>query len=198
MCVLLPSPKKNKTTNHPNLKTMSTKKKSYHQLKEEKADENVRARVTNWDRLPVRIRRSNNQHRTIARKVVCRGIERVDIGELNYNDIVKKLRCGFEVRITIAGKDAIRFYPCLDKKLKKIFLCAATMGPFRESIYRGKNVQLFHCGEEVDKDYGEDLASEATVRNSNWRDNVIEVTSDTIVECPNCQTPIRVGQLLRK
>ena len=163
---------------------MSTKKK-----KGKASDNNdIRFAGVNWDKeQPTTITRNGNK---VSRKVVTRKIVRINASRV-IDEIIDQLRQGNEVRLCNGDSDAVRFYPCLEKDMKKMFIACSSMGDFRDSL-ADKKAKLFRLGEERSaqdmREFQIAVHDEAKLRKN--------VTPSTIVKCPKCGEEFRVGKQL--
>lgn len=163
---------------------MSTKKK-----KGKASDNNdIRFAGVNWDKeQPTTITRNGNK---VSRKVVTRKIVRINASWM-IDAIIDQLRQGNEVRVCNGDCDAVRFYPCLEKDMKTMFIACSSMGDFRDSL-ADKKAKLFRLGEERSaqdmREFQIAVHDEAKLRKN--------VTPSTIVKCPNCGEEFRVGKQL--
>lgn len=128
---------------------------------------------------------------SLLRKITTRGV--FDY-HLDGRGIVEKLQDGYEVRLCISDKEAIRLFPVLSTDLKSVYVCAQSMGSFRANTYSTNEVSLHRRGKEMTKDEVDSMVSTAKKRNEDWKKNVIEVTPDTVLTCPTCGTLLRVGR----
>ena len=134
---------------------------------------------------------------TLIRKVKTRKVISLPIGFVNEEDIIGNLRKGFEVRLTMFGKEAIRLFPVLAADFKSVYVCAQSMGSFRTSTYTANKVELYSKRKAISDDEVEKMKSAAVARNEAWKKNMIEVTPDTVLTCPTCGTLLRIGRASR-
>jgi len=127
------------------------------------------------------------------------GISNKTINDL-LDGIVHVLRCGYEVRLG-DNENGVRFYPMIHTDYKTCYVAAATMGSFRYSIDDMQS-DVSHNGEIIaDSEMIGEKSSETFGRNEKERimkekRELVCVTPDTIVACPNCGSEFRVGKVL--
>jgi len=150
-----------------------------------------RVPIGEWE-AEVATRKQGRFNNTLRRKVATRGIKHISVGRL-LGEVARYLRRGYEVRLVDGKqKSAVRFYPCLDKEYKAMFVSAQTMGDFRHSINDIK-FRVSNKGKELDveqsvEDY--ERKREQTSR------TLACVTPDMTVECPQCGFEFRIGKVL--
>lgn len=148
-----------------------------------------------WE--PIARVKKHKGHKTMDRKVLTRGVKEYK----NFNLlrlIVNDLRHGYEVRLCNGNGDAfIRIFPVLSKDCTKIFAAAQAMEPLSQSLgglkptihRRGKGAisegETAYMVREVVQRWTIDKAKAS---------EMLEVTPDTMVTCPNCGTNFRVGR----
>ena len=143
-----------------------------------------RIACSNWDKgeASIKIARRSKGH-ALGRKVLTKGEYRVELPY--YADIGGALRKGYEVRLTIDGKDVVRLFPLVEQDMKTMVVSAQTMGKFRTDTYVGKKTRIVRKS-------GEMSVEEA----KNLNDEYVHVSPDTMVECPKCGHRFRVGKKL--
>ena len=153
------------------------------------ADE-MRYQCENWDEPTVRVN-SKGKGRGPSRKVVTHGLCCIDITA--YLRLARlNLRRGREVRFTMAGGDAIRLFPVMERSGERMFVCAQTMNAFRTETLADKKVRYTRRGEEVSAEAVKVFTEtkKAEIRNG----EETAVTPDTMVQCPKCGYRFRVGR----
>ena len=149
-----------------------------------------------WE--PVARVKKHKGHKTMDRKVLTRGVMNTYVNNNLLSLIVKDLRQGYEVRLCSGNGEAfLRIFPVLSKDCTKIFAAAQAMEPLSQSL-GGIKPTIHRRGKGAISE-GETayMVREAVQR---WTidkakaSEMLEVTPDTMVTCPNCSTPFRVGR----
>ena len=154
-------------------------------------DSRTRIECTDWDEdVPVATW-AKGRRRMPARKVITKGVAKVELTKAQTERIAKMLGSGMEVRLAVGGEDAVRLYPCAATDFKTMFVAAETMGEFRHAAYRGRHLSFTsrRGARRVSRD---DVAARAE-RVRDARRERAQVTPDTMVECPSCGYTFRVG-----
>ena len=168
-------------------------------MNKETTTENERYGCDNWDP-EVRVKR-HGKHPSLQRKVLTRGIVRIERPRL-LELITEKLRKGLEVRITgVDGGDAIRFFPLAGTDCKSMFPKAQAMGDFAKCLgdKRLTVVTGSDRRELDDVEIGRKIAAQKERYVEEYERTHADrpsVTPDTVVTCPNCGTEFRVGRQL--
>ena len=102
----------------------------------------TRIECTNWDEEVSVATWAKGRARKPARKVLTRGVAKVELTKGQMGGITKMLGSGMEVRLDFGGEDAIRLYPCAATDFRTMFVAADTMGEFRHAVYRGKSLSF--------------------------------------------------------
>ena len=161
-------------------------------------NENGEPRVEGeWDAEVSIKRQKDRTHQSMARKVLTNGVVKIPIYSLSCNSkvISNYLRCGKEVMMTDEReKPIIRLFPCMNSDFTEMYVSAQTLGDFRHKTLEGIKWHtsyhgLFRTNNEV-RELNE------VERKANAKRKFIEVTPDTVIECPKCGTEIRVGKVL--
>ena len=154
-----------------------------------KQEEIIRAKVTNWDAVPVTFKKNSDDHKSVRRKVITRGVTKIYVNMTAIHDAIRQ---GYEVRLVGNGfGDAIRLFPCLSHDYDRLFVAAQTMGDFRECI-ADKNVQFFRGGKRTTANEYVELKAEQTKIYE--QEKAEQVTPDTLITCPRCGNRFRVGR----
>ena len=103
-------------------------------------DTDTRIECTNWDDEVAVATWTKGRTRKPARKVITRGVAKVELTRGQTSRITKMLGSGMEVRLDFGGDGAIRLYPCAAADFRTMFVAADTMGEFRHAVYRGRNL----------------------------------------------------------
>lgn len=168
--------------------------------------EEIRLKVTNWDEaVPTMICRDHGA--SASRKVVTRGVIRSnencagsweeDCSAALLNVIAEMLRQGWEYRLTDdEGEDAVRFIPMVAKDMNTVYICAETMGKFREEL-SDKIVTPFYRGEEVSSHKASHVLNETMELDRKYHTERRSVTPDVVISCPECGAEVRVGKQLQ-
>lgn len=168
--------------------------------------EEIRLKVTNWDEaVPTMISRDHGA--SASRKVVTRGIIRSnencagnweeDSAAALLSIITEILRQGWEYRLTDEdGEDAVRFIPMVAKDMKTVYICAETMGKFREEL-SDKIVTPFYRGKEVSNRRASNVLMETMALDRKYHTERRSVTPDLVIACPECGAEVRVGKQLQ-
>ena len=93
-------------------------------------DNRTRIECTDWDEEVPVATWTKGCGRKPARKVLTKGVAKVELTKAQTERIAKMLGSGMEVRLAIGGEDAIRLYPCAATDFKTMFVAAETMGEF--------------------------------------------------------------------
>ena len=155
----------------------------------------TRIECTNWDEEVSVATWAKGRARKPARKVLTRGVAKVELTKGQMGGITKMLGSGMEVRLDFGGEDAIRLYPCAATDFRTMFVAADTMGEFRHAVYSGKNLAFTsrHGRRAVSREEVE----ERVERVEQARAERVHVTPETVVECPKCGFEFKVGKSLR-
>ena len=156
-------------------------------------NENGEPRVDGeWDAEVSITRQKDRTHQSMARKVKTKKLCRA------YFDAVftkKKLRQGYEVIIMDRdGHNILRLFPCMNSDFTEMYVSAQTLGDFRHKTLEGIKWHTTYCGSDRSNDEVREL--NGAERSINKERKFIEVTPDTIINCPKCGTEIRVGKVL--
>jgi len=158
-------------------------------------DTDTRIECTNWDDEVAVATWAKGRTRKPARKVLTKGVAKVELTKGQMSRITKMLGSGMEVRMGFGGEDAIRLYPCAATDFKTMFVAADTMGEFRHAVYRGRKLSFTTrrgrraiSREEVEERVGR---AETAMRER------ARVTPETVVACPRCGFEFKVGKSLR-
>lgn len=151
----------------------------------------TRIECTDWDEdVPVATW-AKGRRRMPARKVITKGVAKVELTARQAGSIVGKLAAGMEVRLAMGGEEAIRLFPCAATDFRTMFVAAETMGGFRHDAYRGRHL-AFTSRRGARRVSRDDVAARAE-RVRDARRERAQVTPDTMVECPSCGYTFRVG-----
>ena len=156
-------------------------------------NENGEPRVEGeWD-AEVKITKSRDKtHKAMRRKVKTKRLCRVCF---DSNFTKRKLRQGYEVILTDRdGHNVLRLFPCMNTDFTEMYVSAQTLGDFRHKTLEGIKWHTTYCGSDRSNDEVRELNEDE--RSINKERKFIEVTPDTIIECPKCGTEIRVGKVL--
>ena len=161
-------------------------------------NENGEPRVEGeWDAEVSIKRQKDRTHQSMARKVLTNGVIKIPVYSLACNSkvISHHLRCGKEVLLTDERENPIiRLFPCMNTDFTEMYVSAQTLGDFRHKTLEGIKWHTTYCGSDRSNDEVRELND--AVRSINKERKFIEVTPDTIIECPKCGTEIRVGKVL--
>ena len=155
----------------------------------------TRIECTNWDEdVPVSTW-AKGRTRKPARKVLTKGIAKVELTRGQMSRITKMLGSGMEVRLDFGGDGAIRLYPCAAADFKTMFVAADTMGEFRHAVYSGKNLAFTsrHGRRSVSREEVEGRVE----RVEQARAERVHVTPETVATCPKCGFEFKVGKSLK-
>ena len=154
----------------------------------------TRIECTDWDEdVPVATW-AKGRRRMPARKVITRGVAKVELTGRQTERIAKMLASGMEVRLAMGGEEAIRLFPCAATDFRTMFVAAETMGGFRHEVYRGRS--LAFTSRRGARRVGRDEVDERVERVCAERKGRVHVTPDTVVACPKCGFEFRVGKTL--
>jgi len=157
-------------------------------------DTDTRIECTNWDEGVAVATWARGRARKPARKVLTRGVARVEMTKGQTSRITKMLGSGMEVRLGFGGDGAVRLYPCAAADFKTMFVAADTMGEFRHAVYRGR--KLAFTSRRGKRAVSREEVEERVVRVEQARRDRVHVTPDTVVECPKCGFEFKVGKSL--
>ena len=155
----------------------------------------TRIECTNWDEEVSVATWAKGRARKPARKVLTRGVAKVELTKGQMGGIMKMLGSGMEVRLDFGGEDAIRLYPCAATDFRTMFVAADTMGEFRHAVYRGKSLSF--TSRRGRRAVSRDEVEERVVRVERARQERAHVTPETVVACPRCGFEFKVGKSLR-
>ena len=159
-------------------------------------DTDTRVECTNWDEdVPVSTW-AKGRTRKPARKVITKGVAKVELTRGQTSRITKMLGSGMEVRLDFGGDGAIRLYPCAAADFKTMFVAADTMGEFRHAVYRGRN--LAFTSRRGRRSVSREEVEGRVERVEAARQERSHVTPETVVECPKCGFEFKVGKSLKK
>ena len=156
-------------------------------------NENGEPRVEGeWD-AEVSIRRNKDRtHQSMARKVKTKKLIRV---RFDTDFTKRKLRQGYEVILTDRdGHNVLRLFPCMNTDFTEMYVSAQTLGDFRHKTLEGIKWHTTYYGFARSNNEVRELNEDE--REANAKRKFIEVTPDTIINCPKCGTEIRVGRAL--
>ena len=157
-------------------------------------DSRTRIECTDWDEdVPVATW-AKGRRRMPARKVITRGVAKVELTRGQTSRITKMLGSGMEVRLDFGGDGAIRLYPCAAADFRTMFVAADTMGEFRHAVYRGRN--LAFTSRRGRRSVSREEVEERVGRVEQARQERVHVTPETVVECPKCGFEFKVGKRL--
>ena len=158
-------------------------------------DTDTRIECTNWDDEVAVATWTMGRARKPARKVLTRGVAKVELTRGQTSRIAKMLGSGMEVRLDFGGEDAIRLYPCAATDFRTMFVAADTMGEFRHAVYRGRNLAFTsrHGRRAVSREEVEERVG----RIEQARQERVHVTPETVVACPECGFEFKVGKSLK-
>ena len=141
----------------------------------------------------VRIKKNNDTtHKGMRRKVKTKKLIKLCF---DADFAKRRLRQGYEVVLMDReGRDVLRLFPCMNTDFTEMFVSAQTLGDFRHKTLEGIKWHTTYHGSDRSNDEVRELND--TVRDVNSKRKFIEVTPDTVIECPNCGTEIRVGKAL--
>ena len=155
----------------------------------------TRIECTNWDDEVAVATWATGRARKPARKVLTRGVAKVELTKGQMSRITKMLGSGMEVRLDFGGDGAIRLYPCAATDFKTMFVAADTMGEFRHAVYRGRT--LAFTSRHGKRAVSREEVEERVGRVEQARQERVHVTPETVVECPKCGFEFKVGKSLR-
>ena len=158
-------------------------------------DNRTRIECTDWDEEVPVATWTKGCGRKPARKVLTKGVAKVELTKAQTERIAKMLGSGREVRLAIGGEDAIRLYPCAATDFKTMFVAAETMGEFRHAAYRGRH--LAFTSRNGGRNVGEDEIEERVSRACRTGGNRAHVSPEKLVRCPKCGFEFKVGKSLR-
>ena len=160
-----------------------------------KTDTRTRIECTNWDDEVAVATWARGRARKPARKVLTKGVVKVELTKGQMSRITKMLGSGMEVRLDFGGDGAIRLYPCAAADFKTMFVAADTMGEFRHAVYRGRN--LAFTSRRGRRSVSREEVEERVERVEAARQERSHVTPETVVECPKCGFEFKVGKSLK-
>jgi hypothetical protein len=155
----------------------------------------TRIECTNWDEEVSVATWARGRARKPARKVLTRGVAKVELTKGQMGGITKMLGSGMEVRLDFGGEDAIRLYPCAATDFRTMFVAADTMGEFRHAVYRGKSLSF--TSRRGRRAVSREEVEERVGRVETARQERAHVTPETVVACPRCGFEFKVGKSLR-
>jgi hypothetical protein len=155
----------------------------------------TRIECTNWDEEVSVATWAKGRARKPARKVLTRGVAKVELTKGQMGGITKMLGSGMEVRLDFGGEDAIRLYPCAATDFRTMFVAADTMGEFRHAVYRGKSLSF--TSRRGRRAVSREEVEERVGRVETARQERAHVTPETLVACPRCGFEFKVGKSLR-
>ena len=151
----------------------------------------ARYECTDWETPTVNVKK--NGKGDFSRKCKTTGIAKVYLTPSQTDYLVKSLKRGCEVRINANDPqvgDFVRLFPVVATDGSRMFVASQAFGPLSDLVYGGKHVKLVRKGKEIDKKEYDEIRDE-------YRDERINVTPDTEVECPKCGHRFRVGKKLQ-
>ena len=157
-------------------------------------DTDDRIECTNWDEEVPVATWTKGRRRTPARKVLTKGVAKVELTKAQTARIARMLGMGMEVRLAAAGEDAIRLYPCAATDFRTMFVAAETMGEFRHAVYRNRS--LAFTSRKGRRRVDEEEIAERVVR-AGRDDARAHVSPETVVRCPKCGFEFKVGKSLQ-
>lgn len=158
-------------------------------------NENGEPRVEGeWD-AEVRIaRKKDTTHKAMRRKVKTNKKYKI---HASFAEVKEKLRQGYEVVLAdLKGNDVLRLFPCMNTDFTEMYVSAQTLGDFRHKTLEGIKWHTTYHGSDRSNDEVREMNDYE--RQANTKRKFIEVTPDTVIECPKCGTEIRVGKALAK
>ena len=155
----------------------------------------TRIECTNWDEEVSVATWAKGRARKPARKVLTRGVAKVELTKGQMGGIMKMLGSGMEVRLDFGGEDAIRLYPCAATDFRTMFVAADTMGEFRHAVYRGKSLSF--TSRRGRRAVSREEVEERVGRVERARQERAHVSPETVVACPRCGFEFKVGKSLR-
>ena len=155
-------------------------------------NDNAEPRVEGeWD-AEVSIKKDNDiTHKSMRRKVKT---VKSCMVYLDTSFIKRKLRQGYEVILNDKCDTILRLFPCMNADFTEMYVSAQTLGDFRHKTLEGIKWHTTYCG--FDRSHEELREINKAQREAQNARKFIEVTPDTIIECPKCGTEIRVGKVL--
>ena len=158
------------------------------------AKNEARVECTNWNDEVLVATWAKGRGKKPSRKVMTNGTERIGLSDRMGERVVGLLSRGMEVRLEIAGEDAIRLYPCAMADFKTMFVATEAMGDFRHAPYRGR--KLAFTSKRGRRRIGEEEIGRRVARACGTAQERPHVTPDTVVTCPKCGAEFRVGKTL--
>ena len=158
-------------------------------------DSRTRIECTDWDEEVPVATWAKGCGRKPARKVITKGVAKVELTKAQTERIAKMLGSGMEVRLAIGGEDAIRLYPCAATDFKTMFVAAETMGEFRHAAYRGRHLSF--TSRNGRRKVEEDEIEERVSRACRIAAGRAHVSPASVVRCPRCGFEFKVGKSLR-
>ena len=141
--------------------------------------------VNNWDTPEVKVKKQG-EHLSMTRIVKTTGDVHIPCDNL-LPRITELLRQGKRV---ILGDGDIMLYPVTNVEMTGLSVSAKIGGELSKCL-ADKTFKVIWKGREVN---GKNLAKQYRNDVKENRKHKLEVTPDTIVECPNCGTSFRIGK----
>ena len=151
-----------------------------------KTKKNETIEVNNWDQPEVKACTQGDGHLDMRRFVKTTGDVHIPCDNL-LPRITELLRQGKRV---ILGDGDISLYPIVNVEMTGLKVSAKIGGELSNCL-ADKTFKVLWKGREVN---GKNLAKQHRDGVEENRKHKIEVTPDTIVECPNCGTSFRIGK----
>ena len=158
-------------------------------------DSRTRIECTDWDEEVPVATWTKGCGRKPARKVITKGVAKVELTKAQTERIAKMLGSGMEVRLAVGGEDAVRLYPCAATDFKTMFVAAETMGEFRHAVYRGRH--LAFTSRHGRREVCEEEIAERVGRACREGGGRAHVSPESVVRCPKCGFEFKVGKSLR-
>ena len=162
--------------------------------KDMNTDSRTRIECTDWDEEVPVATWTKGCGRKPARKVLTKGVAKVELTKAQTERIAKMLGSGMEVRLAVGGEDAVRLYPCAATDFKTMFVAAETIGEFRHAAYRGRHLSF--TSRNGARNVGEDEIEERVSRACRTGGNRAHVSPEKLVRCPKCGFEFKVGKSL--
>lgn len=158
----------------------------------------LRFECDDWDKLEVRVKAGSDRTAALRRKVKTLG--KTTIGATDILKIaICHLRSGNEVGLVDSqGNTCIRLYPVASKDCKRIYVAAQAMAALSQCMTDKKPVVMSgrgHAEKEMEASKLEGLIKAQEKKYEDCRGRV-NVSPDTVVECPKCGYEFRVGKKL--
>lgn len=144
----------------------------------------------NWETsAPVSVKLNGGRQGT-SQKVKTKKVETISL-PFTVENARQYLRHGAEVRfVDTNNKEWLRLFPMVDTKSDRLYPVAQTMGDFRRNAYDG--ITPFYSWRKGA--VGVEAIRDANKAARELREEIVSVTPDKIITCPNCGTRFRVGK----